>query len=241
MAHPDDAEILCAGTLARLHEKGYLIHITSMTSGDCGSVELAPDVIGRIREKEARKSAKVLNASYGCFGLRDLFVVYDAPSIGQAAEMIRKYDPLMVFTHSPRDYMVDHEITSMIVRNACFGAGMPNFRTDCQETHPPSSGVPYLYYADPIEGKDIFGEEIKPGFYINITKTMSTKERMLKCHASQREWLRKHHGIDQYVVSMKVWSMRRGNESGVKYAEAFRQHLGHAYPQDNKLAEILEK
>ena len=78
-----------------------------------------------------------------------------------------------------------------------------------------------------------------PGFYVNITDTLPQKETMLACHASQREWLRRQHGIDQYLVAMREWSAQRGSECGVAYAEAFRQHLGHAHPQDNVLAEML--
>ena len=37
MAHPDDAEILCAGTLIRLAEAGWEVHIATATSGDCGT------------------------------------------------------------------------------------------------------------------------------------------------------------------------------------------------------------
>jgi len=39
LAHPDDAEILCGGTLIRLREIGYEVHIATMTPGDCGSNE----------------------------------------------------------------------------------------------------------------------------------------------------------------------------------------------------------
>ena len=62
---------------------------------------------------------------------------------------------------------------------------------------------------------------------------------MLAAHASQREWLLKHHGMDHYVGSMRDWSARRGREAGVAFAEGFRQHLGHSYPQDNLLAQLL--
>ena len=50
LAHPDDAEFLCAGTLVRLRkEKGWTIHIATMTPGDCGSAEHNPEEIARIR------------------------------------------------------------------------------------------------------------------------------------------------------------------------------------------------
>ena len=44
LAHPDDAEFLCAGTLIRLVvEHGWRAHIASMTAGDCGSMEFVPE------------------------------------------------------------------------------------------------------------------------------------------------------------------------------------------------------
>jgi hypothetical protein len=62
---------------------------------------------------------------------------------------------------------------------------------------------------------------------------------MLKCHASQREWLLQHHGVDEYTESQKRWSAARGAEIGVAYGEGFRQYRGHAYPKDNILLELL--
>ena len=44
-----------------------------------------------------------------------------------------------------------------------------------------------------------------------------------------------HHGIDKYVHTMKKLSEKRGMEISTKYAEGFRQHLGHSYPQENIL------
>jgi len=62
---------------------------------------------------------------------------------------------------------------------------------------------------------------------------------MLACHRSQREWLQQHHGMDEYILSMKRHAEDRGRDIGVLYAEGFRQHLGHAFPQDNLLQKEL--
>jgi len=62
---------------------------------------------------------------------------------------------------------------------------------------------------------------------------------MLACHASQREWLLRQHGIDEYLDAQERWSAKRGAEAGVPYAEAFHQHLGHGYPKNNLIAELL--
>ena len=56
---------------------------------------------------------------------------------------------------------------------------------------------------------------------------------MLACHASQRQWLLSHHGVDEYLDSMKRHAALRGGEAGVAAAEAFVQHRGHAYPKDD--------
>jgi hypothetical protein len=62
---------------------------------------------------------------------------------------------------------------------------------------------------------------------------------MLGCHASQREWLRAHHGTDEYLDSMKRHGAMRGSQAGVAAAEAFVQHRGHAYPRNDLLAELF--
>jgi LmbE family N-acetylglucosaminyl deacetylase len=96
-----------------------------------------------------------------------------------------------------------------------------------------------LYYADAVDHKNLLGERVMPQFYIDITGVITTKEKMLKCHASQREWLRAHHHIDEYLRKMRAWSAELGEEVGVGYAECYRQHLGHGYPQDNILGKLL--
>lgn len=239
MAHPDDIEFLCAGTLALLRKKGYKIHLVTMTSGDCGSAEHTPEDICRIRVREGANAAKVIGATYDSVGCRDLFVCYDRPTLQRVVEVIRKHNPFLVVTHSPQCYMLDHEETAKLVRGACFGVSIPNFKTEAADPAPVMADVPYLYYADAMEHKNQFGERVVPQFYIDITKAMPTKEKMLKCHASQREWLIKHHHMDEYVRKMKETSADLGKEVGVKYAECYRQHLGHGYPQDNVLGKIL--
>ena len=62
---------------------------------------------------------------------------------------------------------------------------------------------------------------------------------MLKCHDSQRSWLLKHHKIDEYILAMEKFSAMRGEEINTGYAEGFRQHLGHGYPQENVLTSVL--
>lgn len=239
MAHPDDAEFLCAGTLSRLKKQGCKIHIATMTAGDGGSAEFSNEEIARIRYGEAERAAALLEADYICAHQKDFFVTYNPSTLQAALEIIRQAQPKIVFTHSPQDYMTDHEQTSLIVRAACFAASAPNAKTGFEEAAKPLPAIPHLYYADAIEGKDIFGVGIKPDFYIDISSEIEFKKAMLSCHASQRDWLLQQHGMDQYIEAMKNWAAVRGAEIGVKFGEGFRQHLGHAYPQNNLLLEQL--
>ncbi len=231
-AHPDDAEFLCAGTLALLHQKGWEIHIATMAPGDCGTVQYSREEISRIRKAEAAKSASLLDGTYHCCECGDIFILYDRPSLLKAIEVVRKVKPAIVFTTSPLDYMVDHEMASKLAQTACFACGVVNVETPGAEPFEP---IPHLYYMDAVEHKNNFGAEIKPGMIVDISNVMDTKEKMLCCHESQRHWLMTHHGMDEYVSMMKKSDQKRGREIGSRFAEGFRQHLGHAYPQDNIL------
>lgn len=236
MAHPDDCEFLAAGTLALLAARGWEIHIVTMTPGDCGSMELAPDDISNIRRKEAATAAAVIGGQYHCLESRDLYVMFDEPTLRKAMSLTRQIAPSLVFTHSLVDYMIDHEQAARIARTVTFGYAIPN---TAPGAIPAGSGVPYLYYADPVEGIDIYGEPVVPSTYVDISTSIDPKTRMLQSHASQRDWLLKHHGIDEYTRSMQEWSAKRGHEAGVRYAEGFRQHKGHAYPRECILAQEL--
>ena len=234
-AHPDDAEMMCAGTLSLLQKHGWSIHMATMTPGDKGSAVLTSDEIGTIRKSEAVKSAQILDATYDCLDLKDVYILYDRDSINRTTGLIRKIKPSLVFTHSPADYMIDHEKTCMIVQTACFASGIKNMEV----TESPFEQVPTLYYCDAMEGKDKLGNNIQPSFYVDITSEIELKKEMLKCHDSQRSWLLKHHKIDEYILAMEKFSAMRGEEINTGYAEGFRQHLGHGYPQENVLTSVL--
>jgi LmbE family N-acetylglucosaminyl deacetylase len=236
-AHPDDAEIVCAGTLSLLKKAGWEIHIATMTPGDKGSAELTRKEISSIRKAEGAASARLLDGEYHCLEFDDAYIFYDRETINKTTELLRKVRPQIVITASPNDYMVDHETTAKIVQTACFCAGIKNMDAG-GETY---GHVPHLYYADPLEVKDIFGKFVEPSMYVDITSEMDTKAAMLASHKSQREWLLAHHKIDEYILAMKRLGEDRGSEVNVKYAEGFRQHLGHGYPQNNILKEHLDK
>jgi N-acetylglucosamine malate deacetylase 1 len=242
LAHPDDAEFLCAGSMIRLkREHGWSIHIATMTAGDCGSAELDPEEIARIRRAEGKAAADTIGATYHCLEERDLRVIFGERPMEKVCRLMNEVRPRVVITHSPEDYHLDHEQTSHIVRAMAFAAPIKNFlhRPGHHEAHPPMDQIPHLYYCDPLEGKDQFGRAIPPAFRIDISSAIDEKSAMLNAHESQRAWLRKHHGVDNLVESMREWSASRGADCAVAFAEGFRQHLGHSFPQTNILGQLL--
>ena len=239
-AHPDDVEILAAGTLAQLAAAGHNITIVTMTPGDCGSSDHTPEEIARMRRAEAARSAALIGAAYQCAEFRDLAVFSDDTSRRRVVEILRRSAPDIVLTSSPVDYLCDHEATSMLVRDACFGAPAPNYSTDgAFSPGPAMAAIPHLYFMDPIGGVDRDNRPVLPDFWVNVTARMETKTAMLAEHASQRQWLLKHHGIDDYIESMKTWTRENGRRAGVEYAEGFRRYKGHPYPQSPLLEELV--
>jgi len=234
-AHPDDAEIMCAGTLSLLKKAGWQIHIATVGNGDKGTAEYNREDIMRIRKAEAIKAAELIGGKYHCLEFDDIYIFYNRDTINKATALIRSVRPSVVFTASPNDYMFDHEITSSIVQTACFCSGMRNMEV----AEEPFEPVPYLYYSDSMDAKDKLGNPIVPSIYVDITSEIQFKQDMLACHASQRNWLLEHHKMDEYILSMKRFSAMRGKEINTGFAEGFRQHLGHGYPQDNILKETL--
>ena len=240
VAHPDDAEFLCGGTLALLAQRGWEIHVATSTPGDLGSAELAPDEIAALRRAEGAAAAAVIGGDYHCLELRDLRVVYGEDGLRRFTSLLRRVRPDLVLTHSPSCYMIDHEETSRLTRASCFAGPVPHAVVVEEDQARPLDSIPSLYYIDAIEGIDLLGNAVPFSFAVDTTSVFDTKLEMLVCHASQREWLRRHHGMDEYLETARKWSQQRGTQVGVLHAEVFRQHLGHGYPRENLMVEALE-
>ncbi|NQU21703.1 MAG: PIG-L family deacetylase [Candidatus Nealsonbacteria bacterium] len=235
MAHPDDAEFLCAGTLIRLADAGWQVHVATLAPGDCGTMTETPWAIAATRTEEARRAAAMIRAEYHCLDERDGLIVYDKPTLRKCIDLLRRVAPSLLLTHAVSDYMVDHEMTSLLARSASFIYGAPNASAFPLRE---GSGVPYLYYCDPVEGLDPLGRPVEPTTLVDVSDQLAKKTEMLACHASQREWLRAHHGTDEYLDAMHRWAAARGQRIGTAAAEGFVQHRGHPYPKDDLLDSI---
>jgi LmbE family N-acetylglucosaminyl deacetylase len=236
-AHPDDVEILAGGTLALLADAGHELTIATFTPGDCGSHEMGPEEIARVRRCEAEAAAARIGARYCCLEFCDLAIFEDDVSRRRVTEALRQARPEIVLAASPVDYLCDHEAASALVRDSCFCAPMPNYRT----ASPPIPVIPHLYWMDPLGGRDREGTLVRPDFVVDVTAAFERKRAMLAEHTSQREWLRRHHGVDEYLLEMERWTRERGALADVTYGEGFRQYRGHAYPQSRLLQDLLRE
>ena len=238
-AHPDDVEFQCAGTLALLRRAGCLVTIATMTPGDCGSDELDAEAIAATRRSEARAAAAEIGAEATCLEFRDVAIFEDDSARRRVVEALRRARPDLILSAPTVDYHVDHEVTGRLVRDACFAAVLPNYATRQWEPAPPLPRIPTLYFVDSLGGMDREARPIAADFHVDITDVFEIKRAMLSRHASQRNWLKRMHGMDEYLDSLATWSSRRGSEIGVSYAEGFRQYVGHPYPAENRLLTLI--
>ncbi len=238
VAHPDDAEILCGGVLIRLAQSGWRVHIATMTPGDCGTMDHNRWQISAIRTDEAKKAAAMIGATYHCLDERDGLVTYNPATIQKAIDLCRRVTPSLIFTHAPKDYMMDHEQTSMVARAASFVHGAPNISAFPLLA---GTGIPHLYYCDPLGLADPLGNPVTPTTVIDVTEVMEKKLEMLACHASQRAWLQAHHGMDEYLDAVRRNCAARGKIIKTEYAEGFIQHRGHAYPGNDILEKLFSR
>jgi len=76
-AHPDDAEILCGGTLARYAQQGAHVTILTVTNGEKGSLDQPPETVAQIRRDECLAAAQVIGADWSGLGVTDGQVVFE--------------------------------------------------------------------------------------------------------------------------------------------------------------------
>jgi len=211
-AHPDDLEILCGGTIARFVADGHSVVMCHATRGDRGSFVHSSEEIAGIRDGEARRAAEIAGAEHETLGLSDGEVNAGDPDQRRlVADLVRRAKPDVILTHSPGDYMVDHNEISKLVFDASFLATLPLYETDS----PPHPLVTAIYYFETVSGLGF-----SPTEFVDVSDYIEAKVAMLEAHESQLTWLRDHDGVD-IVDQMKTATRFRGLQCGVAYAEGF--------------------
>src|SRR5205085_2802496 len=103
-------------------EVGWQGHSSRRTPSECRSGESPPEEISEVRRAEGAHAAAVVGAAYHCLEERDLLVTYGERALERVTRLIREVRARIVLTHSPADYMLDHEMTSAVTRAAAFAA-----------------------------------------------------------------------------------------------------------------------
>lgn len=211
-AHPDDLELLCGGTLARFVRDGHEVTMCHATTGDKGSYIHTSEEIARIRIREAQRAAAICGAKHATLGLHDgEFSAAEPEQRRLMVDLVRSVRPDVIITHSPNDYMSDHNEISQLVFDCSFLATVPLVVTgkSCHDKVTP------IFFMETLSGLGF-----TPTEFVDITGVIETKAAMLEAHESQLTWLRDHDGVD-IVEQMKTTSAFRGHQCGVNYAEGF--------------------
>jgi LmbE family N-acetylglucosaminyl deacetylase len=214
MAHPDDAELLCAGTLARAKADGAAIGICVMCAGDKGVPPTPTPNLAKVRQSEATAAAEILGAELYWFGSPDGELTDSVESRRKLVEIYRRFRPTLVLAHSPEDYHPDHRAASTLAEAASWFAASRGQVTDS----PAIEQSPAVWFADTV---DMIG--FVPEIYIDVSAHMAVKEKMLQCHKTQllREGDRDFTPLSDLMARQAT---ARGAQAGVKAAEAFRVH-----------------
>jgi LmbE family N-acetylglucosaminyl deacetylase len=240
-AHPDDVEFMMAGTLTALGDAGYELHIFTVGNGNCGTAVYDHNDICRLRAAEGHDAASVIGATYHEGLVNDIEIFYDEITLRRVTALVRDLQPEIVLTHSPNDYMEDHQNTCRLMVTACFCRGMRNWQSN--PARPPTFQDVYLYHANPHSNHDGMRNLIVPSVYVDIADKIEVKEEMLRRHATQKEWLDTSQGMDSYLITMREICQQIGEMAprGLLFAEGFRQHMhmGLSAVDADKLSEVL--
>ena len=239
-AHPDDIEFLMAGTLILLKQVGWEVHYLNVANGSCGTSDRPAKEIVRIRRDEARSAAASIGAVFHESLVDDIDVFYDKPLLAKVAAIVREVTPGVVLTHSPTDYMEDHQNAARLAASAAFVRGMRNFPTD--PPRGPVAGDVTVYHAQPHGNRDPLGRRVRPGLFVDVRGVLGQKRDMLACHESQKAWLDETQGLNSYLNTMEALAREVGEMSGrFEYAEGWRRRnpLGLCAAEADPLSDAL--
>ncbi|HLJ36391.1 MAG TPA: PIG-L deacetylase family protein [Ktedonobacteraceae bacterium] len=214
-AHPDDAEFLCGGTIARLASEGCEIHYLLVTKGDKGTndPDMTPARLSSIRAQEQERAAKALGVQTVTFlaGYTDGEVEATLGLRRDLILIVRQWRPDVVFTFDPwkhYDFHPDHRAVGMCTQDALVNAGgrwiFPEQLVNGVTAH----SVKHIYY---------FSTD-QPNYWVDISNVIDKKIAAMRCHESQMV----NFDPDDYA---RRKGRQAGTEHKYKFAEAFHHDV----------------
>jgi bacillithiol biosynthesis deacetylase BshB1 len=171
VAHPDDAELICGGSLLKSSEMGHLTGVLDLTRGETGS-RGTPE----IRAQEAKEAEEILGLHVRMnAGLPDSQIVNTPETRSRVAGLIRELQPRIVITHWINGRHPDHRATAELVYDAAFLAGLKNFDAP-GDPFRPLKVIHALSFREDAE---------KPTFVVDISSQMDQKLKAIGAYGSQ--------------------------------------------------------
>lgn len=173
-AHPDDVELGCGGTLAKMISENKKVGILDLTEGELGTRGTA-----LTRKSEAEEASKILSIAYReNLKFRDGFFKNDDTHQIELIKIIRKYKPDIVLANAVNDRHPDHGKAAKLVYDACFLSGLLKIQTSyngvTQDTWRPKQIFNYIQW-----------NEEKPDFIIDISHFLDKKLEACMAYKTQ--------------------------------------------------------
>jgi bacillithiol biosynthesis deacetylase BshB1 len=209
-AHPDDVDMICGGTLAKLAARGRTCVILDLTRG-----EMATRGTPETRDDEARAAAAVLGARERIIlDLGDGLLSDSDENRREVIEVIRRLRPTVVLTHYWEDLHPDHAAAGNILRSIMYPLGFANY---------PASGEPFR----PNEVLFFMAHTpFEPSFVVDIEGFHDKKLEAIRCFRSQfhnPESTEPPTGISEpdFLLRLEARARYFGNLIGRTFGEPF--------------------
>jgi len=173
-AHPDDAEISCAGTIAKHISLGYKVGVVDLTRGELGTRGTPA-----IRDQEAADSSKILGLVIReNLGLRDGFFKNVEEDQLKVVKAIRKFQPELVLTNAVHDRHPDHGRAADLVYESCFLSGLSKVETQ-------ENGKSQIAWRPKSLYHFVQSQYIQPDFIVDVSDFWEKKLECLRAFKSQ--------------------------------------------------------
>ncbi|MBI5475025.1 MAG: bacillithiol biosynthesis deacetylase BshB1 [Ignavibacteriae bacterium] len=214
-AHPDDIELACSGTIIKLVRQGKRVGILDLTRGELGTRGTE-----QIREQEAREATKLLGVhARENLGLPDGNIEVNQANKLKVVEIIRKYQPDIMFFPHWLERHPDHEHTHQLAREAWFYAGLAKIITTHdgknQEPFRPRS---YYHFMQTYEFSPSFVVDISDVYEQRMETVQAFKSQFHDPRSSERETFLSSPGFMRFLESRLEYY---GDRIGRKYGEPF--------------------